>query len=116
MNILITYLSLYGNPAKRSYHTNGLCSESEIEASQTNEPVLRLLEKNLEEKGQRIEKIIPVLSFKAENENLRVFQGADSGGRWNSRYSFPRKRIFRRENSQRNGCRDKRDMRLYNSR
>lgn len=67
MNILITYLSLYGNSAKRLYNTNGLCSESEIEASQTNEPVLRLLKKHLEEKGQRIDKIIPVLSYEAEN-------------------------------------------------
>lgn len=72
MNILITYLSLYGNSAKRLYNTNGLCSESEIEASQTNEPVLRLLEKQLEEKGQRIDKIIPVLSYEAENDKCNA--------------------------------------------
>ncbi len=72
MNILITYLSLYGNSAKRLYNTNGLCSESEIEASQTNEPVLRLLKKHLEEKGQRINKIIPVLSYEAENDKCNA--------------------------------------------
>lgn len=72
MNILITYLSLYNSSCSRSYNTNGLCSEENITASQTNEPVLRLIEKKLEEKGQKPDKIIPILSFKAENEKSKA--------------------------------------------
>lgn len=68
MNILITYLSFYGKKAERSYHTNGLCAEESVIASQTNEPVLRMLGKHLEEKGEKIDRVIPILSFKAENE------------------------------------------------
>lgn len=72
MNILITYLSLYNSSGSRSYYTNGLCSEKFITASQTNEPVLRLLEKRLEDHGSKIDRVIPLLSFKAENEKCRA--------------------------------------------
>lgn len=68
MNILISYLSLYNKKTERSYYTNGFCAEESIAASQTNEPVLRLLEKHLEEKGEKIGRIIPILSFRAENK------------------------------------------------
>mgnify|MGYP004659213385 FL=1 len=72
MNILISYLSLYNSQIERSYQTNGLCSEKSIIASQTNEPVLKLLKKQLEEKGEKIDTIIPVLSYKAENEKCKA--------------------------------------------
>lgn len=68
MNILISYLSFYGRRTQRSYYTNDLCADEIITASQTNEAVLRLLEKRLEEKEEKIDKIITVLSFKVENE------------------------------------------------
>ncbi len=68
MNILISYLSLYNKKTERSYYTNGFCAEESIAASQTNEPVLRLLEKHLEEKGEKIGRVIPILSFRAENK------------------------------------------------
>lgn len=68
MNILISYLSLYNKKTERSYYTNGFCAEESIAAVQTNEPVLRLLEKNLEEKGEKIGRVIPILSFRAENK------------------------------------------------
>lgn len=72
LNILIAYLSLYTNPNGRSYSTNGLCSEKSITASQTNEPVLKMLENKLESDCQRIDKIITILSFKAENEKCKA--------------------------------------------
>ena len=72
MNILISYLSLYNKKTERSYYTNGFCAEESIAASQTNEPVLRLLEKNLEEKGEKIGRVIPILSFSAENNKCNA--------------------------------------------
>lgn len=72
MNILISYLSLYNKKTERSYYTNGFCAEESIAAVQTNEPVLRLLEKNLEEKGEKIGRVIPILSFNAENNKCNA--------------------------------------------
>lgn len=72
MNILISYLSLYNKKTERSYYTNGFCAEESIAAVQTNEPVLRLLEKNLEEKGEKIGRVIPILSFSAENNKCNA--------------------------------------------
>lgn len=72
MNILISYLSLYNKKTERSYYTNGFCAEESIAAVQTNEPVLRLLEKNLEETGEKIGRVIPILSFSAENNKCNA--------------------------------------------
>lgn len=65
MNILISYLSLYNFASKRLYSTNGLCSTGSITASQTNEPVLRLLASKLKDEGEKLDRIIPILSYKS---------------------------------------------------
>ncbi len=72
MNILISYLSLYNFASKRLYSTNGLCSTGSITASQTNEPVLRLLASKLEDEGEKLDRIIPILSYKSEKEKCKA--------------------------------------------
>ncbi len=68
MNILITCLSPYNNKREYKYETNGLCSSDVIEAKHTNEPVLKLLHSILKDKNEKIDKIIPILSYEVENK------------------------------------------------
>ena len=69
MNILITCLSPYNNKDNTyTYNTNGLCSSDVIEAKHTNEPVLKLLHSILKDKNEKIDKIIPILSYEVENK------------------------------------------------
>lgn len=74
MNILITYLSLFTERnTEHSYFTNGFCSAEYIRGTQTNEPILRFLDTYLKDNGQKIGRIITILSYKVENDKCKPF-------------------------------------------